>query len=331
MSNKEMNAITAADDLLEFLENHPSFVARVHSVFPHAVNLLVLEEALITLTNQDDITPMGLRVDCGTSFAEFLKAGDEIVLDIDRFAAINGFFTVNLRNAEVWETRSILILDALPAETVSQTRFSLMRWLAKQPVQGLLPLLPRLTRQLMSSKPANDNLYSRHIADDLEAFMQAINSSDWKPALHLADRLIGFGMGSTPACDDFLAAYMVVLRITNELNPGRFPWIREFNDIIASKANKRTTLISANMLRHAAEGRVSLDQQQLLQACFFKSDKDLILLAEKVLRHGASSGGDFLLGLVCALKWYQIAITEISKEGDKTWVEYKRLQPVPTL
>jgi hypothetical protein len=66
MSNKEMNAIIAADDLLEFLEDHPSFGARVHSVFPHAVNLLVLEEALITLTNQDDITPMGLKVDCGT-------------------------------------------------------------------------------------------------------------------------------------------------------------------------------------------------------------------------------------------------------------------------
>jgi hypothetical protein len=85
------------------------------------------------------------------------------------------------------------------------------------------------------------------------------------------------------------------------------------------------------MLRHAAEGRVSFDQQQLFQACHFKNDKDLILLAEKVLRHGASSGGDFLLGLVCALDWYQNAITEISKEGDKTWVEYKRLQPVPTL
>jgi len=326
-----MNAITAADDLVEFLENHPSFVARVHSIFPHAVNLLVLEDALVTLTNQDDITPMGLKVDCDTSFAEFMQAGDEIVLDIDRFTAANDLITVNLRNAEVWETRSMLILDALPAETVSQTRFRLMRWLEKQSAQGLLPLLPRLTRQAVSSKPANDNLYSRYIADDLEAFTKAINSSDWERALPLADRLIGFGMGSTPACDDFLAAYMVVLRIANELDPGRFPWIREFNDIIASKANKRTTLISANMLRHASEGRVSLNQQQLLQACLFKSDKDLILLAEKVLRHGASSGGDFLLGLVCALEWYQNAITEISKEGDKTWVEYKRLQPVPTL
>ncbi len=325
-----MNAITAADDLVKFLEDHPSFGARVHSVFPHAANLLVLEDALITLTNQDDITPMGLRVDCGTSFAEFLQAGDEVFLDPYRITAANGLFTVTICDVEVWETRSILILDALPAEAVSQTRFRLMRWLEKQSAQGLLPLLPRLTRQAVSSKPANDNLYSRYIADDLEAFTQAINSSDWKPALHLADRLIGFGMGSTPACDDFLAAYMVVLRIANEINPARFPWIREFNDIIASKAKNRTTLISANMLRHASEGRVSLNQQQLLQACLFKSDKDLILLAEKVLRHGASSGGDFLLGLVCALEWYQNAITETLKEGEQARVANKRLQPVPT-
>jgi len=325
-----MNAITAADDLLELLEDHPSFGARVYSVFPHAVNLLVLEDALITLTNQDDITPMGLRVDCGTSFAEFLKAGDEVILDPDRITAANGLFAVTISDVEVWETGSMLRLDALPAKAVSQTRLRLMRWLEKRPAQGLLPLLPRLTRQSMNCKPANDNLYSRYIADDLEAFTHAINTSDWEHALHLADRLIGFGMGSTPSCDDFLAAYMVVLRIANELSPARFPWVREFNDIIASKANRRTTLISANMLRHASEGRVSLDQQQLLQACLFKSDKDLILLAEKVLRHGASSGGDFLLGLVCALRWYQHQALDLSVKGDKTWVESTRFQPVPT-
>jgi hypothetical protein len=40
----------------------------------------------------------------------------------------------------------------------------------KQPVLGLLPLLPRLTHQAANSQQANDNIYSRYIADDLEAF-----------------------------------------------------------------------------------------------------------------------------------------------------------------
>ena len=38
---REMKAIAIADDLVEFLGAHPSHVAGVHSVFPHAVNLLI--------------------------------------------------------------------------------------------------------------------------------------------------------------------------------------------------------------------------------------------------------------------------------------------------
>ena len=324
----EMNAKSIADDLADFLGDHPGQLARVHSVFPHAVNLLIGEYELITLTNQGDIPPMGALVDSDESFTKYLKTGDEIVLDVDQFRAAGGAFTVNLWEAETWETRSNLGIDARPIEGIAQIRLTLIRWLAKQPALGLLPLLPRLARQSLDQKPANDNIYSRYIANDLEVFTRAINISDWECALRLADRLIGFGIGSTPSCDDFLAAYLVILKIADRLNPGRFPWVPEFNQSIARKAKNRTTLISATMLRHAADGKISQIHPKLIQTCLFNKTVIVYTLLT-VMKHGATSGGDFLLGLICALEWYQSPSMNTEKEGERAWVEPNQPQPLP--
>jgi len=329
MTRKELNAITLADDLVEFLGDHPCHLASVHSVYRHAVNLLIREDALITLTNQDDIMPMGLTVDCGLSFVEFIRAGDKVVLDLDRFTAANGSFTVNLRDASIWQTWSSPNLALRPAENIAQIRLKLSRWLAQQSAKGLLPLLLRLTRQSASIKPALDNIYSRYIAEDLVAFTRAINTSDWARALSLADRLIGFGMGSTPACDDFLAAYLVVFNIADALNQGQYPWVREFNQTISRKAKSCTTLISANMLRHAADGKISRSHQRLIHTCIFNNQDDPVDLAGMVFQHGATSGGDFLMGLICALEWYQNTLTNTEKEGERARVDIHEPQPVP--
>jgi len=329
MMMSEMNAITVADDLVEFLGSHPDHVASVHSVFSHAVNLLIAEAELITLTNQGDVTPMGLTVEPGGSFPSILKADDQVILNSDRFTSANGVFKVHLQGAGIWKTCSITGFSPRSIEDVGQIRLKLIAWLAQQPASGLLPLLPRLARQLTNNDPSIGNIYSRYIADDLETFTNAINASAWEQALLLADRLIGFGMGSTPACDDFLAAHLVVFSLTDEIYPHRYPWIREFNQTIANKAQSRTTLISANMLRHAANGKISRGHQRLIGTCLFEDQEDLLKLADKVIHHGATSGGDFLLGLICALEWVQNTLKDNKKKGEQAWVELNQPQPVP--
>lgn len=328
---KEMNALTIADDLVEFLANHRGQMARVHSVFPHAANLVINEDELVTLTNRDEITPMGLIVDSSESFTKYLQPGDDVALDVDCFATINGNFCINLQGAQAWDTKTTGNLDPRPADELAQANLQLTLWLSMQPALGLLPLLPRLTNQAMDHDPANDNLYSRYIADDLEAFTRAAAKFDWELALELADRLVGFGMGSTPSCDDFLAAYLIVFRMAEEFHPGSYLWAQEFNQAIAEKAKKRTTLISANMLRHAGDGKASRSHQRLIRTCLYDNSSDLAQIASQVLKQGATSGGDFLLGLVCALAWYRNSMMYIPKEGEDAWVELRQLQPMPII
>ena len=317
---RELIANTVADDLVEFLGNHPGHLACAHSVFLHAVNLLIREDELITLTSHNDTPPMGLSAEPGINFTQILKAGDQVILDADRFTTSDGTFAIDLQDADIWQTGSATRLALRPAEELAQVRRDLISWLSKQPAQGLLPLLPRLARLSLGHKPASDNIYSRYIADDLAAFTQAINASEWEHALKLADRLIGFGMGSTPSCDDFLAAYLVVFNIADALRPGYISWLSEFNQSIASKAKCRTTLISANMLRHAAAGKTSRSHQRLIQACLFGNQADLAGIANQVFQHGATSGGDFLLGAICALEWVQESLTVNIKEGEQARV-----------
>ena len=331
MLMKMMKAITIADDLVEFLENHSSYLARVHSVFRHSVNLLINKDELITLTNQSEITPMGLTVDSIESFTKYLQPGDDLILDVDQFRSADGCFFLQLRNAQVWESTAMTNLALRPVDQVDRVNLQLSEWLGRQPALGLLPLLPRLTKQTASNQSPEHNIYSRYIADDLEAFTNAIAADEWELALKVTDRLVGFGMGSTPSCDDFLAAYLVVFRIAEKSNLGFFPWVSEFNETIAKKAKKGTTLISANMLRHAGNGKVSRSHQRLVQTCLFNDISDTLLLASQVLQHGATSGGDFLLGLVCALAWYRNSILDYQKEGVNAWVDLKQSQLMPIL
>lgn len=123
-------------------------------------------------------------------------------------------------------------------------------------------------------------------------------------------------MGSTPSCDDFLAAWLLILQIFNELYPEDKSWIQAFGQEILEKAQAQTTDISVAMLKNAVQGKTNLSHQRLVTTLLFNED-DLLSSAEKVLQHGASSGGDFMLGLLCALNWFTQNMKTIDKEGEK--------------
>ncbi len=326
-----LRARKIANDLAELLKNQPVLMARAHSVFPRAVNLLFGADELITLTNQDEITPMGLLVDTQVSFRQLLKAGDEVLFEGASACTTSGNLRIELGGAAIWQARVWQGEASQSLERIGRISHQLKEWLAEQPALGLLPLLQRLTEcQAPDSQRIGDH-FCRYIGDDLEAFVGALSAGDWDFTQKLTDKLIGFGMGSTPSCDDFLAAFLVVLSVAAELYPAQRGWMLDFNQAVARKAKTSTTLISANMLRHAAAGKTSLSHQRLIRACLFSGEDDLTFLASQVMRHGASSGGDFLLGLVCALDWYYNWKQEILKKGEKAQVDLMQPDLVLTI
>ena len=311
----KLNATIIADDLAVFLGNSGNQSVRVHSVFTHALNLLVGDDELITLVDYDDVTPMGLVVDEETDFTNLVSIGDEVVIDSSRFFSADGALMINLAGARVWQSAPPQDASLRDNAEIAQVRAQLSGWLERQPSMGLLPLMPRLVNQEYLLNQPYEDIYCRFIANDLHAFNKAILEDNWQTALKQTEKLIGFGMGSTPSCDDFLAAYLAVFSYTDQLLPDRYPWIKQFNQAVSNRAISSTTTISLNMLRHAAFGKLDKSSKQLVETCLFIIKEDLFTTAARVLEHGASSGGDFLLGLVCVLEWFQQQETALTKEG----------------
>lgn len=305
--------------------------SRVHSVFAHALNLQVGSNELITLTNQGEVTPMGLLVDRRDGFNHLFSPGQELILRSDGKTGAGRTLCIALQDAQLWHARLWRGEALRSRQDFERISARLTNWLASQPQLGLLPLLGRLLPECGAGRGQAGNHHSRYIAEDLHAFTAALLALDWREALELTDKLIGFGLGSTPSCDDFLAAYLLVLESAAQSCGARFDWVGAFNGAVAAKAAARTTFISANMLRHAACGKTALSHQLLLRACLFEGEYDLIGSASQVLWHGASSGGDFLLGLVCALDWFGTQVYEIIRKGESAQVRSIQPQLAPTI
>ena len=161
---------------------------------------------------------------------------------------------------------------------------------------GLTGLLSHISDSQEEQEMLEPNLYNEFIADTLCDFIELLAVGDWKAAVQQSQKIIGFGPGLTPACDDFLAAIMAVLVAYN------IPNAPSINCQIVSMAADRTTSVSLNMLTHAAEARLPRPYQRLLAWAVFETDLDLEELAEAAYAMGSTSGADYCFGLFCALR-----------------------------
>jgi len=128
---------------------------------------------------------------------------------------------------------------------------------------------------------------------------------------HLSE-LIGLGIGLTPAGDDILVGILGGLEILVQITEARPALLNglcathnRLGILIREKAQEKTTLPSAQMLRCGVEGRFCEPLVELLTALCKSATTaaELQHLAHCVLSLGHSSGADLLSGLVAALKW----------------------------
>ncbi len=106
---------------------------------------------------------------------------------------------------------------------------------------------------------------------------------------HGAAGLAGLGRGLTPAGDDFLMGVMLWAWLAR-------PSPRDFCRVLNEAAASRTTMLSAALLRAAADGQFSAPLHQLLDS--LAGTGELEAAAARVLSYGATSGADTLAGFL---------------------------------
>lgn len=122
-------------------------------------------------------------------------------------------------------------------------------------------------------------------------------------AVDAASAFIGLGDGSTPAGDDFLVGLLAGLGALAATSPLRQRFLASFGAAITTIAAPRTTALSAQYLRLAAEGDFDEPLARLRDLVVSAADERAIgAAAADALAVGASSGRAGVAGLVAGLE-----------------------------
>ncbi len=288
--------VEISSGLRDLLDRESLLELTVHSVFNKAANLLSAEQDLVTLASADrHLMPMGLLLVPGLQGLD-LRGGQRILYKEGLFYLPGGI--VDTRQARVRRT-------ALPTPLwqISRTAVRSLSWIKQVLMEEDRGGIASLAAFLDGNDPAQGkgplNLYGAFILNDLRLFLQAYGEGKLDLAGELAGRLVGFGPGLTPSCDDFLKGVCLSLYYDINFGPGH-PQAAGFFEKIKVLAKDKTTLVSHHMLIQATAGHAGTLDLELLKALARDDLEALKPLARNLLCFGASSGADFLLGLCCA-------------------------------
>jgi hypothetical protein len=137
-------------------------------------------------------------------------------------------------------------------------------------------------------------LYAALSERDRQAWRDAYTSPEIVRAM--AQYFCGRGIGLTPAGDDMLAGWMAC----NWLLHGPTTRLLEACQQILLVARQQTHLLSQCWLSYAAEGNIALPMRDLLAALTQERQEPLLAAAQDVLALGATSGYDFMQGMLLA-------------------------------
>lgn len=295
MSNV-LKVVTIASDLHSLLTKSAPLQTRLHSVFDHAINLELDDSRLITLLDKHrQIVPLGIQF-ASLENLRSVEKDSKVIIEADGITIAGLSYQLDTCSAEVWDPTLSLSRKPRSADSLQNAAEQLEAFMRSKGSNGLTDLLSHIGESQEEQGMVGANLYNEFIADTLFDFIELLAASNWKAAVLQSKKIIGFGPGLTPACDDFLAAIMSVLVACD------IPYAPSFNSQIVSMAAGRTTSVSLNMLTHAVEGRLPRPYQQLLAWTVFETDLDLEAIAEAAYAVGSSSGADFSFGLFCGLR-----------------------------
>jgi hypothetical protein len=254
------------------LDAGPAASGVVHSVFRHAVNLMVRGKMWTLLAEAKSDLPFGIRVALPDFDALGLRRGESVHVR-SGFVGIASRLVVDCRAAARW----------MPAGAAS-------------PASGLM------LRLAVVAKVVRGKSWSGS-AEMAHAVKSAMHS---QTALgEVLAKIVGRGPGATPSGDDVLVGVFAVLTSTHSGSAG--PQDAELLRRALFPLLPGTTDISAHLLRQAAHGLLGRNVHELVSALIGSASPDqLNTSAQRVIETGATSGADTCEGLLAFAPRYFI-------------------------
>lgn len=307
-------------DLKMYLDRNLQQIMTVHSVFTSAINVIDHQGNLVTLLfDMKSIGPMTAILSVSQREINSIQPEDKVLIVKNGLLFQRNNLFLSTHNVEIWDQGVQIHGKSNNLKTQQEQLNSLRQVIVGEEASigicGLIQLLDfsDLDNWILPKKEQY-NPYCDFIFSPLTKLLEALIAGDHEKFLTLLPKFIGFGPGLTPSTDDFLAGIMMSLYYETAVNAGDLEVVKKHLGDIYRAAQGRTTIISENMLKLASCGYVSEDYRALVRGVFFKTDESMDKLAQTVIKHGASSGTDFLFGFYCMT---QINVTKSVKEALK--------------
>ncbi len=277
----------------------------VHSVFDRTFNILIGGKLVGVAQSGVSRNPINLITDVPASESmPALGVGKGMrVRKVAGRLLIGEVLEISLEGAELWrpKTRAEKCLDL----KLIKRNLELAKKLAasKAGREGLGQLLLHVD-EISAGKAnlaADLNAVSKTVLPLLVQLLGAAKFGDIRGVERVAQKLIGLGPGLSPSADDALSGFTAALWwASHSLNRG-VDRVEGINRAIASKASS-TTLLSGQLLRHAARGEVNERVEKLLGKLLEGAPSEIEPLVEQVMKIGETSGIDMMVGLLLGVR-----------------------------
>jgi hypothetical protein len=277
----------------------------VHSIFERAFNILVGGELVGVARSDVPRSPINLVTDIPSSESMFsLDIGRGIqVRKVGGLMLIGDVLEISLENAELWRPKT-RAERCLSPELIKRNLELAKRLAAnkgkREGLGQLLPLVDEIAAGKMPRAP-DLNISAKAVLPGLVDLVKAVRSGNVGGVKGAARKLIGLGPGLSPSADDALSGFTASLWwVSHSLGRG-INSVKRINETISS-CSGTTTLLSQQLLRHAAKGETNERVEGLLEAILAGTASDVEKGVEGVMQIGETSGTDTMVGLLLGVQ-----------------------------
>ena len=289
----------------------------VIGVFDRAVTIALPRGLVCLVTEEVERGPLNittkLPTDIPTMSSLGLRNGDKVRVQ-HRFLAVGDSHRVSCASARVYSPRRRLPKRVLECDGITKN-LEVMRTTAllHGKLNGLGGLLA-LVKETQAPGRRRLNVFASAALPRLVRLEEAFLLEYEALLKDAVNGLVGLGPGLTPSSDDALAGLVLASTLSSEYLARAERPVRLLAEATAAVARGRTTRLSEEYLREAAFGRGSEPVSRLCEALLLRGAESVERQTRRVLRIGATSGTDAVLGIVIGMMLCMRGGTDLSRK-----------------
>lgn len=303
------------DKLYCLLKREKIIYGNVHSVFNNALNIEAGNKFITLLSSNRVMAPMSAII--GKSGSEAINFNKLNIVQNLEFQLGEGSIyckekniNIDLINSEIWSPGVRIKTNYGTLAGLKENMKVMEKGLTIHgKLNGIGPLVNSIGKafngldliQLNVNVPYKEYEF---IENRFINFIKALISMDNERIGALAGEVIGFGIGLTPAMDDFISGIMVCFIYLGVNFNHDMHKIYEFNEKLISEGLEKTTKVSSEMLKYSAYGETNEAIRGLMETILQESvnKENIISTLVNTIMYGETSGSDTALGIYVGYK-----------------------------